>query len=74
MSPGKKADPRLKIISLILKDSLERTGIDLPYSVVVSTAGEIIQVDGLFGWGCGSSCKEWCKKACKEGCKNSQKE
>ncbi|NUO08876.1 MAG: hypothetical protein HUU08_09415 [Candidatus Brocadia sp.] len=73
MSP-KKTDPRLKIISLILKDSLERAGIDLPDTVSVSTADEIIQESDLFGWGCGSSCKEGCKKACKDWCKNSQKQ
>lgn len=69
MSPREKTDPRLRLISLILKDSLRRAGIDLPDTVSISTADEIIQGGSLFGWGCGNSCKEGCKKACK----NSQK-
>ncbi|NUO08878.1 MAG: hypothetical protein HUU08_09425 [Candidatus Brocadia sp.] len=71
MPTKKKVEPRLKLISLILKDSLERAGIDLPNSVAISTAGEIMQ--GVDLGDCREGCKEGCKDGCKDGCQNSSK-
>lgn len=71
MPAAKKVEPRLRTISLILKDSLERAGIDLPNSVAVSTAGEIIQ--GIELGDCRDGCKEGCLEGCKDGCQSAQK-
>lgn len=71
MPTKKKVEPRLKLISLILKDSLGRAGIDLPNNVAISTAGEIMQ--GVDLGDCREGCKEGCKDGCKDGCQSVQK-
>ena len=67
MPEKKGGEPRLKVISLVLKDALASAGVALPDDIAISTAGDIVDESNLFGW-CLSSCKEGCKKTCKSGC------
>ena len=71
MPTSKKVEPRIRVIAMILRDSLEGKGIDLPKSVAISTAGEIIQ--GVDLGDCREGCKEGCKDGCKDGCQSVQK-
>ncbi|MCF6155267.1 MAG: hypothetical protein E3K36_08435 [Candidatus Brocadia sp.] len=71
MPVKKKVEPRVRTISLLLKDSLGRAGIDLPNNVAISTAGEILQ--GIDLGDCREGCKEGCKDGCKDGCQSNQK-